>query len=554
MAQSALGRLGALAVAVSFGQCSKSDTLPLITDGDSVRLLSIDTCPDGSGSNGYDDSSWPTVRLPLQNVPLAGACLRKEFDIGSSLPDYRWLDIRLTTGSQVRLNSGKGVTSAEEQGLDWTSGTDRVSGGGTTGSDTSATVVEYTLDLRLFPSLLQPKRNVMALDVPQMRQGIELNATLRRDDGYDSAYVKVVNGPYLVHPTLTSVQLQWETDRSAPSWVELGGGQRYDGGWNVHHAVDVDMLVPGRLYSFYVATAETSALPESCEALTTAADDQLSHYVQRRDACEQLAAAVKPVVADLHTAAAGGTQLKLAIVGDTRSTDVTSNAILTAVARESADVVVHTGDLVASATEADWHGFFAAGVPMLRHTPIVPVVGERDLGPWADRFSQLFALDGTSPAARAYAVDLGVVHLALLDSTADVAGQAAWLDADLTIAESAGAQHIFVVTHLGPWSSGHSGGNAAALATLVPIIRAHHVEAIFSGHDNIYEHGIADGQSYFVTGGAGGSVDALGSPQPTTLAASAVPHYLIVDIEGTSATVLARDVTGATFDTVLLAP
>ena len=564
MVQSALRRLGALLVAVSFGQCSKSDTLPLITDGDSVRLLSASTCPDGADASSFDDSSWATARLPLVGIANSGACLRKEFNIGSSLPDYRWLDIRLTSGSQARLNVGAGPgkeqMEAGEQGLLWTSSDDPddPTTNPTTTTNTG-TVVEYTLDLRLFPSLLQPTQNVLALAVPEMQQSLELGATLRRDDSYDSSYVKVVNGPYSVHPSTTGVQLQWETDRSAPSWVVIGGGQQYDGGWSVHHGVDIESLVPSRFYSFYVSTAESSALPVECQTIVdsvsdTGDDGQLGRYVQRRNDCQQLAAAVKPAVADMHTAAAGGTTLKVAIVGDTRSSATSTNAILGALAAESPDLIVHTGDLVASGSEANWHGFFTVGAPAFLHAPIAPVIGERDVTPLADRFSQLFALDGTTPAGRAYSVDLGVVHLALLDSTANVAGQAAWLDSDLTAAEVAGAQHIYVVTHLGPWSSGTSGGNSAVLATIVPIVRAHHVEAILSGHDNIYEHGVSNGLNYFVSGGAGDTVDTLGNPQPTTVLARAVPHYVILSINGTSATVIAKDASGTAFDTVALTP
>ncbi len=562
MVQSALRRLGALVVAVSFGQCSKSDTLPLITDGDSVRLLSASVCPDGADASTFDDTSWSTAKLPLVGVPQSGACLRKEFNIGSSLPDYRWLDIRLTSGSQARLNVGPGKEqmTAGEQGLYWTSSDDPDDPTAKTTTPTTGTVVEYTLDLRLFPTLLQPTQNVLALAVPQMQQSLELGAILRRDDGYDSAYVKVVNGPYSVHPSTTGVQLQWETDRSAPSWAVVAGGESYDGGWSVHHGVDVESLVPGRFYSFYVSTAESSALPAECQAVgvdsvsDTGDDDQLGRYVQRRNDCQQLAAAVKPAVADMHTAAAGGVTLKVAIVGDTRSSATSTNAILGALAAESPDLIVHTGDLVASGSEANWDGFFTVGAPALLHAPIVPVIGERDVTPLADRFSQLFALDGTTPAAHAYSVDLGVVHLALLDSTAAVAGQAAWLDADLTAAEAAGAQHIYVVTHVGPWSSGASGGNASVLATIVPIIRAHKVEAIVSGHDNIYEHGVSNGLNYFVSGGAGDTVDTLGSPQPTTVLARAVPHYVILSINGTSATVIAKDASGTAFDAVALTP
>ena len=53
--------------------------------------------------------------------------------------------------------------------------------------------------------------------------------------------------------------------------------------------------------------------------------------------------------------------------------------------------------------------------------------------PWGDRFAQLFGGGGSN--GRTYGVDVGSAHLALLDSTASLGDQAAWLEADLTAAQ-----------------------------------------------------------------------------------------------------------------------
>jgi hypothetical protein len=145
------------------------------------------------------------------------------------------------------------------------------------------------------------------------------------------------------------------------------------------------------------------------------------------------------------------------------------------------------------------------------------------------------------------------VHLAFIDTTSPLAAQASWLEADLAAAEAAGAGHAFVVLHWGPYSGGPTGGNAGALATIVPVVRRHRVDAILSGHDRIYEHGVANGLHYFVTGGSGNAVD-VAYPTKTTLTQLVERHYLVIEVAGAATTIRAKSMTGAILDEVALAP
>jgi hypothetical protein len=183
----------------------------------------------------------------------------------------------------------------------------------------------------------------------------------------------------------------------------------------------------------------------------------------------------------------------------------------------------------------------------LTTVPLAPVPGERDLVPWGDRFGQLFGSDST--AGRDYSVDLGTLHLAFLDSTTSLDTQAAWLESDLTAAEANGARHEIVVLHWGPWTGG--GRSAEALATVVPVAARHGVAAIVSGHENIYEHGVAGTQNYFITGGAG-ATPGHAVAKPTTVTSRALPHYLLLEVSGDSVTVRAKDLGGVVFDEVTL--
>ncbi|MCU1278149.1 MAG: metallophosphoesterase [bacterium] len=548
-----------LLCAAAFAQCGSSDgVLPLIARGDAVRIVAAgdgNGCPQNWGAGDFDDSGWQKVTLPMASVPTGGVCLRAAFDIGASLPRYRWLHITLSSRSRARLNVGKPITGdVQPAGLDWSTDDDTPPAAAPSAANRS-----YTLDLRLFPSLLQAQRNVLALEIPETGTPVDIQAVLAEDDGSPDDIVSLTKAPYRVRPTATSVRIAWESDRSAPSWLVVDG-QQYDGGWSVHHEVEVQGLVAGRVYSYWISTAQASALPAACQAIIATpanrklavadlTDDEFAKYLSRRDACNRLAAAIHSPPRALRSTALGA-PVRIALVGDTRAGDTLSPALLDVIAAEQPDLIVHTGDVVADGADAQWQTFFDAGANLLAAVPLAPVPGERDLVPWpgdGDRFSQLFGLVGA--AGRAYSVDVGAVHLALLDSTASLDDQAVWLENDLTAAAGRGVGHSFVILHWGPWTGGAAG--RAALAAIVPVAQRHGVQAIVSGHENLYEHGVAGGQHYFVTGGGGATVDRA-VPKPTTVMSRGVPHYLMLEVSGDTATMRAKDAAGAIFDEVTL--
>jgi len=543
--------------AAAFARCGGSDgKLPLIARGDAVRVTapSGDACPQAFGQSNFDDSAWDKVTLPMASVPAGGVCLRADFDVADIVDKYRWFTITLSTRTRALLNVGKPLGSdvRDGGGLDWSTDSDDLA----LDVATPPTTRVYTLDLKLFPSLLQQKNNVLALQIPQTGDPVDIAAVLVADDVAADNVVQVVKAPYRLRPTPSSVRIAWESDRVAPSWLVVDGKQ-YDGGWSMHHEVEIDGLVPGQVSTFYVATAESSALPAECANVvnpsskrgdieTNLDDSEFWKYLQRRDACNRLAAAVHSTPHILRATAADA-PVRIAIVGDTRADATLPSAVLDAVAAEAPDLVVHTGDVVQSGHDEQWQVFFDASATLLSAVPLAPAPGERDLMPWGDRFSQLFG-SGTGPG-RAYSIDVGSVHVAVLDSTATLDAQAAWLEGDLSGAEVSGARHELVVMHWGPWTPGARG--TAALATIVPVARRHGVEAIVSGHENIYEHGLADGQNYFITGGAGATIGSAVA-KPTTLTSRGLPHYLMLEVDGDRAVMRAKDVGGAVFDEVTL--
>src|SRR5260370_1000366 len=150
-----------------------------------------------------------------------------------------------------------------------------------------------------------------------------------------------------------------------------------------------------------------------------------------------------------------------------------------------ADFAVITGDLVAASTSREWQRFFDIEHWLLKTVPIYPVFGnhESESGGGA-RFGELFPVGG-----RTYSFDYGGLHLAILDSNSSMVEQAEWLENDLSQAHARGLQHALIVMHQGPFSAARAAGhgpNVAARALIVPIARAHHVDAIIGGHDHVY--------------------------------------------------------------------
>src|SRR5215510_13934188 len=98
----------------------------------------------------------------------------------------------------------------------------------------------------------------------------------------------------------------------------------------------------------------------------------------------------------------------------------------------------------------------------------------------------------------------GLLDLFMLDSTDFDATQVGWLEQQL---KSSTARWKLAVFHHPIYSSGKKHGSSIALRkTLEPLFVRYGVNAVFSGHDHIYERTIPlQGIQYFVTGAGGES-------------------------------------------------
>lgn len=118
---------------------------------------------------------------------------------------------------------------------------------------------------------------------------------------------------------------------------------------------------------------------------------------------------------------------------------------------------------------------------------------------------------------RYYEVDLGLVHLFAIDSDSDEPDgrdedsvQAGWLQDQLAASTSC---YNFVYFHHAPYSSGNH-GSSSRLQWPFPAWGA---DAVFNGHDHLYERIDVGGTPYFVNGAGGASLydfDNLGNLPP----------------------------------------
>ncbi|MGE5532216.1 MAG: metallophosphoesterase family protein [Bacteroidota bacterium] len=209
----------------------------------------------------------------------------------------------------------------------------------------------------------------------------------------------------------------------------------------------------------------------------------------------------------------------------------TVSRLAKAMAAERPEVVLAAGDLIDGSSTASgqlrqYYDFFQLIKPLQSLGPVsfAAAPGNHDTaGGMYSVWQQLFG-------RRYYSFNLGSAHFVILDSQQPgqygrVEGaQWDWLCKDLT--EAQGSSLIFVVIHqpLFPVSV-HRGSSLDRYPKfrdrLHMLFVQAKVNAVFHGHEHLYDHQKRDGVNYFITGGGGGPLYA--SP-----AAGGFQHYLKV--------------------------
>jgi acid phosphatase len=212
-------------------------------------------------------------------------------------------------------------------------------------------------------------------------------------------------------------------------------------------------------------------------------------------------------------------------------------------------LMLHTGDIAYdNGSLADFEGkFFGVYTDLVRSFAMFPTIGNHDS---SSVFQVVFDLP-RSGTRNWYSFDYGDVHFVALDTNDLGAEQAAWLDADLADTDR---PWKIVYGHHPPYSSGSKHGSSLDVRNLFgPILAAHDVDLVLSGHDHNYERiEPQDGVSYIVTGGGGKGTRPVGTSAFTAFSEQ-VLHFVYVEIERDQLLVHAIDGDGTEFDQLAIA-
>lgn len=250
-----------------------------------------------------------------------------------------------------------------------------------------------------------------------------------------------------------------------------------------------------------------------------------------------------------------GEPLRFVVAGDSRGSPETLTQVLAEAVARGAELLLYTGDAVASGTNVEeWRAWYEAGAGVFETMPIVSVHGNHEA--LAQPYFALAALPGNE---QWFGLDYGDAHFAVVNDTPvdddTLAAQAAWLAEDLA---ATNRRWRFHAHHKPAWSSStvHP-EDLDVRETFGTILEAGGVAIDFAGHNHHYErtHPLVgglhapDGVTYVVTAGAGAPLYDNDGRNPYTAAFAVTDNYTMVHVDGDVATIIAYDLAGNVLDT-----
>jgi hypothetical protein len=223
-------------------------------------------------------------------------------------------------------------------------------------------------------------------------------------------------------------------------------------------------------------------------------------------------------------------------------------------------------------TEGGVSYFLAPGNHDVSHEATVDAPGrQQPLKNYLDALSALIPPDGSPHRLARYPVfSFGYGNTFVIGFDANIAGdqkQFEWVKSQLEGVDQKRYVNVIVFCHQAPFSSGPHGGPRVEAPTVelrnkyMPLFRAHHVRAVFSGHEHLFEHWVehytdASGRhrmDLIVSGGGGapiytytgepildeylkaneaGKVELKHLVRPSVDAGLNPYHYLLVRVDG----------------------
>jgi len=340
------------------------------------------------------------------------------------------------------------------------------------------------------------------------------------------AFADLDAGPYLQNITTDSVQLLYE-------------GDAVDGNGSVEYG-----LTPAYGESAVANKREANSEWYLADLIGLIPASQYFYRLTHEGAQQEGSFYTPPAPRDPFT---------FVVMGDTRSNHVAHQSVVNAVLAEGyPDLLFNTGDLVATGPDKDlWQTFFAIEDELLRHTVFCPAFGNHEAG-LGTLYGKYF---NSGPLGSFwYTLTYGNVFFVVLNTEMlTVGAQKIFCENELMQArEDPDIDFIFVIFHKPGVTTGNHIPDNGVLVNLMDLFETYNVDAVFNGHNHLYEHGIVNGVHHIVTGGGGASLYSFIDPYTpqgwTIVYRESVYHYCTLSVNGTSYTLEAKYPDGTVFD------
>ncbi len=237
----------------------------------------------------------------------------------------------------------------------------------------------------------------------------------------------------------------------------------------------------------------------------------------------------------------------IVIYGDSRTNHDVHRSVIAAILKEKPMAVFHLGDLVDEGMrQEDWEAFRSVSAELRKSVPFYPVLGNHENN--AAQYFEFFNLPNNE---RWYSVDIGDIHLCILDAYSSLVAdseQYRWLLSDL---QQRKPQTRFTIILLHPplFSVGrHLGGDEQLRSALLPLLERFRVNAVFSGHDHNYQRFVYGGIAFVVSAGGGAPLYAQQGDNPYLKKFAAQYHFCLLVKKGRSLFVRVLDSEGRLID------
>ncbi|MFT3694708.1 MAG: metallophosphoesterase [Kofleriaceae bacterium] len=249
----------------------------------------------------------------------------------------------------------------------------------------------------------------------------------------------------------------------------------------------------------------------------------------------------------------GESKFRFVVFGDTRTNHQVHRDVIAGAVKQNPDFYLHTGDMVEFGGDPEqWLLYFGIERPLMEHAPILPAIGNHDLGN-RGYYNRYFFLDMWTKGERYFVTDWGNVRFVALDLNVVCSGCSQYEFVRSALEEGAKQKKLMVMfLHYPPYSSGAHGSNLELREVMGKLAKTYGVELVITGHDHDYERTKSiDGTTYIVSGSAGATIRPV-MPHDFTAHARTEPHFVVVDVDHDQLTVRAINLKGEVFDSVVI--